>query len=113
MPQDGSKGLVDLTRLNRLRDRSLGLEPSPFLRTGNDAIRFLRRVGVALRYGAGAGVPLASMYHAAAGPDRDHAALVHAIEVTNHVLQTAMATTREVTLQGTGQSGVAVLESAR
>ncbi|MGH9410626.1 MAG: hypothetical protein ACRD1V_14360 [Vicinamibacterales bacterium] len=89
MPRTGSKGLIDLTRLNCLRDRSLGLEPAPFLRTGNDAVRFLRRVGVALRYGAGAALPLASMYHAASGPDRDNAALVHAIEVTNHVLETA------------------------
>lgn len=59
------------------------------LRTGADAAKFLRRVGVALRYGAGSGLPLASMYHAASGPDRDEAALIHAIEVTNRVIETA------------------------
>lgn len=80
---------LDLAALQRRRDRSLGLDPPPMLRTGADAARFLRRVGVALRYGAGSGLPLASMYHAAAGPDRDEAALIHAIEVTNHVIDSA------------------------
>jgi hypothetical protein len=84
-----TKVAVDLAALERRRDRSLGLDPPPMLRTGAEAVRFLRRVGVALRYGAGSGLPLASLYHAAAGPDRDGAALVHAIEVTNHVLETA------------------------
>lgn len=84
-----AKTAVDLPALERRRDRSLGLDPPPMLRTGVDAIRFLRRVGIALRYGAGSGLPLASLCHAAAGAERDDAALVHAIEVTNEVIGNA------------------------
>ena len=84
-----ARSAIDLPALEGRRGRSLGLDPPPMLRSGTDAIRFLRRVGIALRYGAGSGLPLASMYHAADGPQRDEAALVHAIEVTNHVIDTA------------------------
>jgi hypothetical protein len=84
-----AKAAVDLVALEQRRNRSLGLDPPPMLRTGPDAGKFLRRVGIALRYGAGTGLPLASMYHAASGPDRDDPALIHAIEVTNHVIETA------------------------
>ena len=84
-----AKPAVDLVALEQRRARSLGLDPPPMLRSGTDAVTFLRRVGIALRYGAGAGLPLASMYHAASGPERDDAALIHAIEVTNHVIETA------------------------
>jgi hypothetical protein len=62
---------LDLAALEGRRAQSLGLEPSPMLKSGAAAGRFLERVGIALRYGATPGLPLASMYHAAAGPDRD------------------------------------------
>jgi hypothetical protein len=79
---------ADIAALEKKRDRSLGLDPPPMLRTGAQAEHFLARVGIALRYGAGSGLPLASMYHAAAGAERDNARLIHAIEVTNHALET-------------------------
>ena len=61
------------------------------LKSGAAAERFLKRVSIALRYGATPGLPLASMYHAAAGPDRDDEGLRHAIAVTNRTMESGAA----------------------
>src|SRR5438876_583487 len=47
-----------------------------------------RRARTSAQSGAGAGLPLASLYHAAAGPEREKAALVRAIELTNGLMGT-------------------------
>src|SRR5262245_1768268 len=54
------------------------------LTTPKDAERFLERTGVALRYAAAKGLPIASL-RSAAGPGTN-AALVTSIELTNHLL---------------------------
>ncbi len=55
------------------------------LRAPGDAERFLEKFGVALRYAATKGLPLASL-RSAAGPETNRAALVRAIALTNHLL---------------------------
>jgi len=79
---------TDRAALERQRNRALGLDPPPLFETAAAAERFLAKVAVALRYGAGAGLPLASLYHAAAGPEREKAALIRAIELTNGLMGT-------------------------
>jgi len=56
----------------------------PRLTTPKDAEQFLERAGVALRYAAAKGLPIASL-RSAVGPETK-AALVTSIELTNHLL---------------------------
>jgi len=57
--------------------------------TPDEAERFLARMGVALRYAATKGLPLASV-RSAAGPADSKAALVRSIQLTNHLLATGI-----------------------
>jgi hypothetical protein len=59
------------------------------LTTPEGAERFLEHVGVALRYAATTGLPLASL-RSACGPTGSKAALVTSIELTNHLLATGI-----------------------
>src|SRR5207253_10545622 len=52
---------------------------------------FLAQVGIALRYGAAKGLPIASLYQAFAGSQPTKAALARAIELTNGLLGEARA----------------------
>lgn len=55
------------------------------LKTPTDAERFLKHAGVALRYAATKGLPLASL-RSAAGAEKSKTALTISIELTNHLL---------------------------
>jgi hypothetical protein len=71
----------------RRQDKAFGTA-GPLISTPAAAERFLERVGVALRYNASPGLPLASLQRVFAGDDPDKAAATRAIELTNHLLGT-------------------------
>lgn len=87
---------VDFQALERQRQEALGLAGGTRLRTPTDAERFLERAGIALRYGATRGLPLASLYRAAAGPAPTRFGLTHASALTNHLLGAAVGIEVEV-----------------
>lgn len=64
-------------------------KPADRLTTPKDAERFLDHYGVALRYAATKGVPLASL-RSAVGPTDSKASLALSIELTNHLLANAI-----------------------
>ena len=63
--------------------------PADRLDSAKDAERLLDHYGIVLRYAATKGVPLASL-RSAAGPADSKAALALSIELTNHLLATAI-----------------------
>jgi hypothetical protein len=83
-------GDLDRAGLERLQQSSLRLNARLALSTPRDAERFLNDVGIALRYQATRGLPIASL-RSAAGPADDSNALMHAIALTNHLLGHAIA----------------------
>jgi len=64
-------------------------KPADRLSTPKEAERFLDHYGVALRYAATKGLPLASL-RSAVGPTDSTAALALSIELTNHLLASAI-----------------------
>src|SRR5580704_16735366 len=82
------RGPIDRTALERRQRASLGWQPPPRLSTPREAERFLERVGIALRYQATPGLPLASL-RSAVGPIANPRALTTSIGLTNHLLATA------------------------
>jgi hypothetical protein len=64
--------------------------PTARLATPDEAERFLEHHGLALRYAATKGLPLASL-RSAVGPADSKAALMRSIALTNHLLATALA----------------------
>jgi hypothetical protein len=83
--------IPSLEFLREKQNAALGLASQGVFSAVKEADRFLSRVGIALRYHPGKGLPLASLYHAAAGPEPGKAALVRAIALTNTLLQTNRA----------------------
>jgi hypothetical protein len=71
----------------RRQDRMFGTG-GPLVGTLASAERFLDRAGMALRYNASPGLPLASLQRVFAGDDPDKPAATRAIELTNHLLGT-------------------------
>lgn len=71
----------------RRQDEAFGTA-GPLVRTRQAAERFLERAGIALRYNASPGLPLASLQRVFAGDDPDTLAATRAIELTNHLLET-------------------------
>jgi len=71
----------------RRQDKAFGAG-APLIETRAAADRFLERVGIALRYNASPGLPLASLQHVFAGDDPDKPAATRAIELTNDLLGT-------------------------
>jgi hypothetical protein len=82
---------IDIEDLERKQHEALGLEARTPIRDLPRAERFLRRVGIALRYRPTEGLPLASLYRAFAGPSPDKAALAAGIALTNRLLGEARA----------------------
>jgi hypothetical protein len=72
--------------LQRKQDAAFRLSARAPITAPRAAEEFLARVGIALRYGATKGLPLASLYQAFAGPDPDKAALARGIAQTNRLL---------------------------
>ncbi len=71
----------------RRQDKAFGTD-GPRIGTPAAAERFLERVGIALRYNATAGIPLASLQHVFAGDDPEKDAATRAIALTNQLLGT-------------------------
>ena len=65
------------------------------LKTPTDAERFLAHHGIALRYAAAKGLPIASV-RSAAGAETSKAALVTSIELTNHLLASGIGSETNV-----------------
>jgi Winged helix DNA-binding domain len=82
-------GGTDLTRQQR---ESLWLDGHAGLYTVADALSFMNEVGVALRYGAAANLPIASMYRATQRqvptPEDEKTAHARAFELTNGIMAT-------------------------
>jgi hypothetical protein len=76
---------MTLERWQRLQDRRFG-GGVPLITTPAGAERFLEEVGVALRYGATDGLPLASLQRVLAGDEPSKTAAVRGTELTNHLL---------------------------
>jgi len=72
--------------LQRKQDAAFRLDARAPITAPRAAEAFLARVGIALRYGATKGLPLASLYQAFAGADPDKAALARGIAQTNRLL---------------------------
>jgi hypothetical protein len=75
----------DLDALQRHQDEAFGLV-GPVITRLRDAERFLSRVGIALRYSATRGLPLASLYRAFGAVSGEKATLRPAIALTNRLL---------------------------
>lgn len=75
--------------LERRQRDSLGLTTRESLKSTDDVERFLARVGMALRYQATPGIPLASL-RSACGPANSKAALTRSIALTNHLLESSI-----------------------
>lgn len=84
--------LVDSAELADQQRKSLWLEGHAGLHSVADALLFMNEVGVALRYGAAANLPVASMYRATQRqvpvPEDEKAAHARAFELTNGMLAT-------------------------
>jgi hypothetical protein len=78
------------TTLERRRDAALRPRGPSIVKSTSDAERFLERVAIALRYGPGPSLPLASMYDATSG-GAAKGPFIEAAELTNHLLGTATA----------------------
>jgi hypothetical protein len=78
---------MDVAALTRRQQVGLWLDGHSGLHTPTDALRFMGEVAVALRYGATANLPLASMYRATQRqvpvPESDKPAHARAFELTN------------------------------
>jgi hypothetical protein len=74
----------DLDALQRGQDEAFGV--GRVVARPRDAERFLSRVGIALRYSPGKGLPVASLYRAFGATGSDKAALRPAIALTNQLL---------------------------
>jgi len=81
---------LTLAALERQRNAALRPRGSSIVTSPQEAERFLDRVGIALRYGPGARLPLASMYDATSG-GAAKGPFIAAAELTNHLLGTATA----------------------
>jgi hypothetical protein len=82
----------DLVSLEAKQNKSLWLAGKPAINTIAQASRFLKSVGIALRYWATNGIPLASMYQACTGNDKEKKeAQRRAIEFTNALLESFQA----------------------
>lgn len=82
----------DLISLEAEQYKSLWLTGKPAINTMSQASRFLRSVGIALRYGATKGIPLASMYQACTGNNKEkEEGQRRAIEFTNRLLESFQA----------------------
>lgn len=77
---------ADLDALQRKQDAAFRLDARIPISTPRACEQFLARAGIALRYGATKGLPLASLYQAFAGANPDKPALVRAIARTNRLL---------------------------
>ncbi|HEU0094126.1 MAG TPA: hypothetical protein VFS78_18590 [Vicinamibacteria bacterium] len=75
-----------LDTLQRKQDAAFRLDARGPISAPRAAEDFLAKVGIALRYGATKGLPLASLYQAFAGADPDKAALARGITLTNRLL---------------------------
>jgi hypothetical protein len=75
-----------LDTLQRKRDAAFRLDARAPISAPLAAEGFLAKVGLALRYGATKGLPLASLYQAFAGAAPDKAALARGITLTNRLL---------------------------
>ena len=71
----------------RRQDKAFSTD-GPLVGTPAGAERFLERVGLALRYNASPGLPLASLQRVLAGDDPQKPAATRAIALTNHLLGT-------------------------
>jgi hypothetical protein len=91
MSRGVAKHEIDLAALERRQRESLGLNTRTPVSTPKEAGRFLSRVGVALRYGATKGLPLASLYQALAGTQPDKATLTRCISLINRLLGESQA----------------------
>jgi hypothetical protein len=80
---------ADMGTLQRRQDHAFGAGASIIV-GARSAERFLLQVGVALRYGGTAGLPLASLYDVL-GAREDRASLSRAIALTNQLLGEAKA----------------------
>jgi len=80
---------ASLAELQRARDRALARSGSPPITSPADAERFLAQVGVALRYGPGKGLPIASLFQATREKSKDGPRL-NAAALTNHLLEKAV-----------------------
>jgi hypothetical protein len=83
---------VNVADLEQQQEASLWLEGHPGLYTIADALLFMKEVGVALRYGAAANVPIASVYCATQRqvptPEDESTAHARAFEFTNGMMAT-------------------------
>jgi len=84
------KAALALAELERRRDAALRPRGRAVVATPKDAERFLERVVLALRYGPGKGLPLASMFEATTGGAAT-GPFVEAAALTNHLLAAATA----------------------
>jgi hypothetical protein len=82
---------LTLGALQRKRDEALWLTTRTPIQTPAEAVAFLKKVGMALRYGPARNLPLASIYRAASASAVIKGAPVRAIELTNHLLGSASA----------------------
>jgi hypothetical protein len=82
----------DLVSLEAKQNKSLWLTDKPAIATLAQASSFLRSVGIVLRYWATNGIPLASMYQACTGNDKEKKeGQRRAIEFTNALLESFQA----------------------
>jgi len=77
-----------LGELQRARERALALSDTAPIASPTDAELFLAKVGVALRYGPGKSLPLASLFQATREKSKDSPRL-NAAAFTNHLLEKA------------------------
>lgn len=75
-----------LDALQKKQDASFRLDARAPITAPRAAEEFLATVGIALRYGATRGLPVASLYQAFAGANPDKAALARGITLTNRLL---------------------------
>ena len=80
------KAPAALDALQRRQDTAFRLHARAPITAPRAAEEFLAGVGIALRYGATKGLPLASLYVAFAGADPDRAAMARGIAQTNRLL---------------------------
>ena len=84
--------VYDLGSLEAKRNKSLWLTGRPAISTMMQASRFLRSAGIVLRYWSTKGIPLASMYQACTGNNREkEEGQRSAIEFSNALLESFQA----------------------
>ena len=82
----GTAGKADLAHWQGMQNAGFGAHAKALITDPRKAEQFLARVGIALRYGATKGLPLASLYRAFGGHLPEKAHLARAIMLTNKML---------------------------